>query len=292
MGSCDSGGWSYYDASGELGYCCPAEYPVFDSYTKKCFSSSDETLKIEKISKVPPPGSKSACECSYGTVSPPWYAICPINYPDCIPTPSPDSIGNCKWKYFNDRTTDDYSYSCEYRGGANDGSTTISASYSFSRSSSGTDTTEYSPVYSSWGDSKFQEGGKVVYTYGSGTTKTNWWCKLGAYFKFTFTPDITFRITDTASNKIVKKGTTDFEDLYFAVKFKPAAPYVIGDPDFVPPTEYTCEKTSGQTCETSSCPSGKTSGSGTCDSGKICCRPASSGESKVVISGEGKDITI
>ncbi|MFZ3077605.1 MAG: hypothetical protein WA139_04070 [Candidatus Aenigmatarchaeota archaeon] len=273
------------------GYCCPAEYPVFDSYTKKCFSSSEETLKIEKINKVPPPGSQSACGCAYGLVTPPWYAICPINYPDCISKPSPDSGGNCGWSYSNGRTRDDYSYSCEYRGGANEGSATISASYSVSRSSD-TTTTDYS-VFDSWGNSKSYEEGISIYTSGSGSNKYNYWCKLGAYFKFIFTPDITFKIIDTAGDKIVEKGTTNFENLYFAVKFKPAAPYVIGDPDFVPPTEYTCTKTSGQTCEAgAACSSGKTSGSGTCESGKVCCKPASNGESKIVITGEGKDITI
>lgn len=161
----------------------------------------------------------------------------------------------------------------------------------------------------------------------------DYYCRIGAYFKFTFTPDITFKITDTAGNKIVKKGTTNFEDLYFAVKFKPSSPYVIGDPNYIPPTEYTCEKTSGQTCETSCSASGKTSGSGTCKSG-ICCKPATANtcisqggtcniwascpadkplevpkssitdctesnkkccklqESKIIITGEGKDITI
>ncbi len=53
-------------------------------------------------------------------------------------------------------------------------------------------------------------------------------CEYKGNFKFTLTPDITFKITDTAGGKIVKKGTTDFENLYFAVKFKPSEPYVIG----------------------------------------------------------------
>lgn len=281
MGSCDSGGWSYYDASGELGYCCPAEYPVFDSYTQKCFSSSTETLKIEKISNVPPPGMRSACDCTYLEVTPPWYAICPINYPDCISTPSPDSRGNCGWSYSNDRTRDDYSYSCEYRGDTNEGSATISASYPVSRSSD-TTTNEYS-VFDSWGNSKFYEEGISEYTYGSGSKKYNYWCKLDAYFKFTFTPDISFKIIDTAGDKIVKKGTTNFDSLYFAVKFKPAEPYVMGESAAAPPkpiqgpphppaAQKACAETAGQACE-ASCSGGKTAGVGKCGSG-ICCKPA------------------
>lgn len=173
--------------------------------------------------------------------------------------------------------------SCSYSGDTNEGSISRSDSSQCSGGSSywqKIDRTWYSSGYFLEKE-EYRGCGSYCYT-------PDYYCRIGSYFKFTFTPDISFKIVDNTI-KIVKKGTTDFEDLYFAVKFKPSSPYVIGDPNFIPPTEYTCEKTSGQTCESgSSCPSGKTSGSGTCKSG-ICCKPQ---ESKIIITGEGKDITI
>ncbi|TRZ55140.1 hypothetical protein D4Q76_01045 [archaeon] len=60
------------------------------------------------------------------------------------------------------------------------------------------------------------------------STSETWSCKYTGNYKFTLSDfEIVVKITDPTI-KIVKKGTTDFENLYFAVKFKPSAPYVIG----------------------------------------------------------------
>ncbi len=83
----------------------------------------------------------------------------------------------------------------------------------------------------SWGGGIYSESRQDSYRYtsssGSSYSSTTYSCNLAAYFKFTFTPDISFRIIDS-NQKIVEKGTTNFENLLFAVKFKPASAYVVG----------------------------------------------------------------
>ncbi|MBU3957567.1 MAG: hypothetical protein KKB25_00650 [Nanoarchaeota archaeon] len=233
----------------------------------------------ETVPKTPTAGSESGCSCIFydcGAGSCVSTTYCSVSCNNNLPSScsSSRSSGWCS-----------SANSCSYSGDTNEGSISRSDSNQCSGGSSRRTSTS-----KSWYSSGYFLETKEYRGCGSYCYTPDYYCTLGAYFKFTFTPDITFKIIDTAGDKIVEKGTTDFEDLYFAVKFKPDEPYVIGDTGGSTPPEYTCEKTSGQTCESgSSCPGGKTPGSGTCESGKVCCKPQ---ESEIIITGEGKDITI
>lgn len=218
-GSCRKCGWTLYTGEGEIGYCCPAETPVFDSYTKTCLASSEENLKIEKVNRVPPPGSKTACDSCREWIYP--------NYGSDTGNPScswhNENIGTfCSWRS---------DYSCTYSGNPNSGSTTTSADYWWGGMSACGNQHRTLSRQQSWDSGIFSETRHDYWRSWkdeSDYTSETYSCTLGAYFKFTFTPDISFKIVDTAQGKIVKKGTTDFEDLYFQVKFKPSSPYVIG----------------------------------------------------------------
>ena len=211
---------SYCPENVVSGYCCPKEYPVFDSYTKTCYSSSDENLKIEKVDRIPPPGSKTRCDSCRGWIYPP-YGQSNTGNPDC------------SWSNKNDGTFCSWtsSYNCGYSGDQNSGSTSTSADYWWGGVSACGNEHKIMNRQQSWKNGIFSETRYDYRRYwkddDDDTTRT-YSCTLGAYFKFTFTPDISFKIIDK-SLKIVKKGTTDFEDLYFLVKFKPSTPYVIGE---------------------------------------------------------------
>ncbi len=260
---CNKCGRRRYVVSGEPGYCCPKEYPVFDSYTKTCGSGSEENLKIEVVNKIPPLGSRNACDCAYKDVS--------SSYSDI--DPKPDTNGDCSWSYSNERTKKGYSFSCDYNGNANSGYEIISAYYGDSSSSNcGLVEKKFDPVVRKWENGIFAEQETYGYTPCSkdaGEYDYTYSCKLGAYFKFTFTPDISFKIIDSTL-KVVKKGgavggeTPRFEDLYMAVKFKPQQSYQIGPDSSAPPKPA----------------------QGTPHA------PAAAQESKIIITAEGKDITI
>ncbi len=217
--------------------------------------------------------------------------------PDGQPAQGNAEKPSCAWHNENSGTFCWWKsdYNCKYSGSEKTGNTDTTGEYLWGGSSMCGNQHEtldrkqsWSPGLFSETESKYARSWKGDIDFSSGTYS----CRVTAYFKFTFTPDISFRIADSTL-KVVKKGTTDFEDLHFAVKFKPGSPYAVGGPSddaFIPPaTEYTCAKTSGQSCETDCAKSGKVSGSGTCETGKACCKSA---ENKIVISGEGKDITI
>ncbi len=256
---CNKCGRRRYVVSGEPGYCCPKEYPVFDSYTKTCSSASEENLKIEAVSVASKPVGKEYCDSCRE-----WH---PGTAPSGQSATGTTENPSCGWTNSDSNDLESWTsgYDCKYSGNQNSGGTTIYANYNFLgkyRSSS-----ETLNMQQSWSGGVFGED-KTYKISGTGSTGTDYSyttysCLKTAYFRFTFTPDISFKIIDS-TKKIVKKGTTDFEDLYMAVKFRPQQSYQIGPDSVAPPKPA----------------------QGTPHA------PAAPQESKIIITAEGKDITI
>ncbi len=185
-------------------------------------AASTNMQNFETVKKTPAFGGKTACDSCREWRSPPSGQ-------------SSTGNRNCVWHNDNDdENTFCYwrsDYSCSYSGNQNSGSTSISGDYWWSGASAcGNEHSTLSKTQS-WGDGIFSETRQdyrryMHYDYED--TSTSYSCYFGGYFKITFTPDISFRIIDTTGSKIVEKGTTNFENLYFAVKFKPVTPYVVG----------------------------------------------------------------
>ncbi len=179
----------------------------------------DETFEADIVLKTPTVGSETGCSCTFydcGT------GIKCQSTQYCGVTQCDDNLPySCAAAYSSGWCS--FANSCSYSGDRNEGSISRNDSYSCSGPSS-----RWTSSTKNWYSSGYFLETKESRSCGSnGCYTPDYKCTLGAYFKFTFTPDISFRIVDNTI-KIVKKGTTDFEDLYFAVKFKPGEPYVIG----------------------------------------------------------------
>jgi hypothetical protein len=209
------------------GYCCPKETPVYDSYSKSCFASSNDALRFEIDGNRAAPRSKASCDSCTSWVPEPWAGApagqLTIGDPDCRWHTDDGGTGFCPWRS---------DYRCTHGGNTNEGSMSTYGDYWWSGPSSCGTKHQSLGIEQRWRNGMYGESRTDYWMTmggdGSQSSSYTYSCDLAAYFKFIFTPDISFRITDT-SMKIVKKGTTDFENLYLAVKFKPSSPYVVGE---------------------------------------------------------------